>query len=254
MNNSVKRNLSSLLGKKKIIVAFIYVLIVLAVIYSLNILTEDSNKNKNISNSIPEFLTTTMGNTVMTIPTKYMKGKHKTVGKNYRGEVASVKLWALLPNFDWYDPTRNQYEFIKELGGEKRIHISLSLRNGVRPVHKFLDKDGGQYYQYSYFVNSEYSENKYGIEIYKQHDKRNNWYLYKDKKGNLQYKMTCYKERTVPSPSCSGLWEYSDDVRVRIDFKKKYLPIWHQIYTQVNNLIKSEQRTAIYLPISLNGK
>ena len=168
------------------------------------------------------------------------------------GEIASVRLWALLPDFDWYEPSRNQYEFYEEIGGGARVNISLSLRNGVRPVHKFLDKDGGQYSEYNYFITDSYSEKKYGIEIYKQHHQRITWYLYKDKNRDLQYKMTCYKEGAVPSPSCSGLWEYSDDVRVSIDFKKKYLPIWQQIYTQVNNLVKSDQRTAIYLPANIN--
>ena len=140
----------------------------------------EGKPSKQNHQSLPEVVQLSLGKTRLYIPSKYLKGRK--VGKNHLGQAVHIGLWALLPNFDWYEPSRNHFEFVEQLGQGRRIQISLDDRDGVSPITDFFE-EGRSYNQYSYFVDGSYDELKYGLEFYNNHHPRSEWYWLRNKEG-----------------------------------------------------------------------
>ncbi|OMH37546.1 hypothetical protein [Motiliproteus sp. MSK22-1] len=211
----------------------------------------EGKPSKQNQRSLPEVVQLSLGKTRLYIPSKYLKGRK--VGKNHLGQAVHIGLWALLPDFDWYEPSRNHFEFVEQLGQGRRIQISLDAREGGLPLNKFF-KEHPSYQKYTYFLDGQYDELKYGLEFYNNHHPRSEWYWLRDKRGEPILRGTCRKDEVSVSPGCELMWELSSDVRVRVDFNKGYLPEWKLIYSQVNRLLSPFPRFGVVSGLNNKGK
>lgn len=199
---------------------------------------------------LPEVVQLSLGKTQLYVPSKYLKGRK--VGNNHLGQAIHINLWALLPDFDWYEPSRNQYEFVEVLSKGRRVQIRLEDREGVLPLHKFF-KEHPSYQKYTYFLESQYDELKYGLELYNNHHPRSEWYWLRNQDGEPILRGRCSKDGVVPYPGCELMWELSNDVRVSVDFGKEYLSHWKLIYNQVNRLLRPMPTFGVISDSALNG-
>jgi hypothetical protein len=174
---------------------------------------------------------------------KVEKGFVKGSARSHLGILSSVSFWALLPNFETYDKSKNYKEFVEQLGYGRRIWIRAHPpgegRNSLKRIFE-RGKTNKNWYPYSGRLGS-YDEMQYGLEVYYSHTNKDDQYLYYPN-GEIQVMIECSPEvAKLPSPGCDLYWDYSDKVFVTADFSKQYLPRWRSIVANIKNILDGKQ-------------
>jgi len=179
-------------------------------------------------------------NTHFSIPRKYFKG----MGRNVKGSVDSVNLWALLPDFEAYDKNVNYHEFREVYHKGRRIQIMVVPRGRVVTVPVIVER--GEKSNYSPLGGrhrgGKHDGIVYGLEYYKAHESKypvRSVYIYRDRgKAIALYLCDEYYKGTFPG--CQVNWDYNDKVAVLFDFSKEYLPRWRDILSKVKLLLDGD--------------
>jgi hypothetical protein len=172
---------------------------------------------------------------------KMPKGYFRGVGETQWGSLVYAKFWALLPDFEAYDKSKNHKAFVEDLGWGDKLFFRLSLRNTSRVSVPEIIKhnasvNGGK--QFSGKLGKP-DENIYGLDVYYANKKAPDDYLY-DLNGQTVVYITCgSEEMNVPHPHCELKWDHSKTIYAEAVFSKKYLPQWQRILDEINNQIKS---------------
>lgn len=174
------------------------------------------------------------------IPKKYYKGASGPT----KDTVSSVRLWALLPNFEGYDKDINHHDFFEMHHKGRRIQIMLLGRGRVLTVPKIVEKNLRLPYTVLAKHGGEHDEMRYGLEYYRTHQLLipgdlpgpDSVYIYR-KNGTPVLKFRCGEDEQAPYPGCSVNWDYNEEVAVEFDFSKKYLPQWRENLANVEALL-----------------
>ena len=181
-------------------------------------------------------------NTHFSIPRKYFKG----MGRNVKGSVDSVNLWALLPDFEAYDKNVNYHEFREVYHKGRRIQIMVVPRGRVMTVPKIVATEerkshlilGGSH------RGGKYDEMRYGLEYHMPRKSKyptTGVFLFREK-GKVIAKFRCNEYVDGSFPGCQVNWDYNSEVGVFYDFSKSYLPQWREILEKVRLLLDGKMR------------
>ncbi|MCU7816973.1 MAG: hypothetical protein KZQ81_17690 [Candidatus Thiodiazotropha sp. (ex Rostrolucina anterorostrata)] len=155
------------------------------------------------------------------------------------GALHYAKFWALLPDFEVYDKSKNHHEFVEELGWGRKVFFRLHLREVSRnsvPVIIDQHKSKKGHKRFSGRLGKP-DEVKYGLEVYYTNKKSFDDYLYRPEGKAVVY-MTCgSKIVNLPSPSCKMHWDHSTTVYADAVFSKEYLPEWHEILNSIMQIV-----------------
>lgn len=180
-----------------------------------------------------------VGETNLTIDKKYVKGSGG--GINYKGDLVSLSMWALLPDFYWYDRKLNHNKFVdlNKNGHGEKIFIDLNFEKEHLMLQKFFKKHPS-FKMKSRLVNGEYTNKVNGLERYDRYDSTTDLFIYRNKDNEPEIMLNCSIKGSVSFPICRGFWDYNEDVRVRVSFSKNYLNIWKDIQIFINTKMISK--------------
>ncbi|MEW8693561.1 MAG: hypothetical protein AB2535_21215 [Candidatus Thiodiazotropha endolucinida] len=173
---------------------------------------------------------------------KVRKAYFRGGGENQWGVLKYADFWALLPDFETYDKTKNRYEFVDRLGWGRRLYISLHARKASRVslseiIELNTGKNGGK--RFSGKLGRP-DEIKYGLEVYHATYKAPDDYLYRPEGKTVMYMKCGSKKMDVPRPHCKMMWDHSDKVYADAVFSKDYLPQWREILADIEQVINGQ--------------
>ncbi len=180
------------------------------------------------------------------IPKKYFKG----VAETGAGIAETANLWALLLNFEGFDKDINHHDFYEVHHKGRRIQIRLLVRSRVMTVPQIVAKQEARE-KYSVLGGrhrgGKYDEIHYGLEYYRTYQLLgptklpgpSSVYLHRENDTPVLL-FRCDEDQQVSYPGCSVRWDYNEDVAVRFDFSKKYLPQWRAIWANVRRLLNGK--------------
>ncbi len=175
-------------------------------------------------------------NTHFDIPRKYFKGVTRTGS----GTAETANLWALLPNFEAYDKAVNHHEFYEVRHKGRRIQVLLVVRSRVITVPKIVERYSALPHTVLGRHAGKYDEIRHGLEYYRTSLRvARSIYLYREK-GTPILHFRCSEDEQALYPGCSVSWDYNEEIAVKFDFSKKYLPQWREIFSNVEALINGE--------------
>jgi hypothetical protein len=170
---------------------------------------------------------------------KVLKAYFRGGSENRWGRPLYAKFWALLPDFETYNKSKNHYEFVEQRGwGRKlyfRIHLREADRNSVSAIisnHK--GKKGHKRFSGRLGIPDDHM---YGLEIYRATNYSFDDYLYRPKNSRKVYISCSSKIMNTPSPSCKMMWDPSESVYADATFSKAYLPRWKEILLNIQKVI-----------------
>jgi hypothetical protein len=163
-------------------------------------------------------------------------------GESQFGVLYYAKFWALLPNFETYDKSKNRYEFVERLGWGRKLYFQMHLREKDRNavaaiIERNKSKRGG--FPFSGRLGSP-DEMLYGLEVYRAINYGPDDYLYRPD-GDTTIYITCGSEiMNVPSPHCEMKWDPSESVYADATFSKDYLPEWKTILSNIQQIFDGQ--------------
>lgn len=170
---------------------------------------------------------------------KVQKDYFRGGGENKWGMLMYADFWVLLPNFETYEKTKNQYEFVDRLGWGRKLYISFHARKASRDsVPEIIEhlKDRVRLASFSGRLDNP-DEMKYGLEVYYGKSKLDDTYLH-GVGGDEPVYITCVEN--VPSPGCKMRWDYSKNVYADTSFNMKHLPQWQENISNVQKVINGQ--------------
>ncbi len=195
-------------------------------------------KQNNFATS-GDFVGFKLGKEAFRIHKSYFKGG----GENQFGMLYYANFWALLPDFEAYDKTKNRYEFVERLGwGRKllfRMHLREVSRNSVAAiVENHKDRNGHK--RFSGRLGDP-DEIQYGLEVYRATKYSPDEYLYRVE-GETKVYISCSSAiMNTPSPSCQMMWDPAASVYADATFSKDYLPQWQEILSNIQKVFDGQK-------------
>jgi hypothetical protein len=170
---------------------------------------------------------------------KVLKAYFRGGSEDRWGSPLYAKFWALLPDFETYDKSKNHYEFVEQRGWGRKVFFRLHLRKASRVsvseiVERNSYKSGGK--RFSGRLGNP-DEMKYGLEEYRSTNYSFDDYLYRPKDSGKVYISCSSKIMNTPSPSCKMMWDPSESVYADATFSKAYLPQWNEILLDIQKVI-----------------
>ncbi|MCG8042416.1 MAG: hypothetical protein JAZ15_14615 [Candidatus Thiodiazotropha endolucinida] len=169
------------------------------------------------------------------VPAVYLKGS----SEDYLGVLRYVKLWALLPDLEAYDKTKNHYDFHPKKGFGKVVNFKLISRSErpakINEIIRTKVDDlkttplSGRLGKYDEYQND--------LEIYRSKTYKDDAYLYRNNDKIGSYIRCSSKAQHIPYPSCKMLWDVSDHIAAEAVFSMDYIKDWKSMLTNINGLI-----------------
>lgn len=177
---------------------------------------------------------------------KILKAYFRGGSENQIGNPIYAKFWALLPDFEIYEKSKNHYEFVEQRGWGRKLYFKIHLREADRnSVSAIINNHKGAkgHKRFSGRLGKP-DEMKYGLEVYRSTGYNFDDYLYRTDGSAIVYLICTGKvmESKKPNhPYCTMMWDLSESVYADATFSKTYLPHWQNILSNMQKIINGQK-------------
>lgn len=222
---------------KFVILRYAFVLLLCAIQGGCSDAGQQKHKKSNFK-EYGDYIQFKLGKEEFKIHKAYFQGG----GESQFGVLYYAKFWALLPNFEIYDKSKNRYEFVERRGWGRKLYFRMHLRekdrNAVAAIIEHnKSKRGGK--RFSGKLGNP-DEMQYGLEVYRATKYSPDDYLYRPNGETTIYITCASKVMNVPSPSCDMKWDPSESVYADATFSKDYLPEWKTILSNIQKVFDGQ--------------
>ncbi len=192
-----------------------------------------------------------LGTTLYKVKKLYVKGE----GKNHLKERIYLDLRSYFPDFiTHYDFVKIKNELPDKFHYNYQLNFSLKYSPQIIHTGKYPHSDPRAIFLPRYapvekIVNRNYLKTEYGLEYYGTAETvdtayYDDFYVYRENDDPITL-LKCSAYGHVPNPSCNGMFNFGNGIRVTVRFNRKYLHKWTEIWNQFHSIIKIEKSDPI---------
>jgi hypothetical protein len=203
---------------------------------------ENKPEKRNLIKKGDEFHFVLSGESV-SVPAVYLKGG----SEDHLGVLHYVKLWALLPDFEAYEKSKNHYDFHPKKGFGRVVNVKLISRAQRQATLNEIIRSNAEILKYTPLSGrlGQFDELKYDLEVYRSNTYGNDEYLYRKDNNTISFIRCSSKKQNVPYPSCNMIWDLTQGISIEAVFSMDYLSEWKAMVNYVNRLVKRADKNGM---------